>query len=74
MKERKYLQPLLYSLMVFIAVSISEKLGFSKYSTPSIEPISWKVFLYIGLPKAFCISLLLFLVLYFWKINKTRNK
>ena len=62
--------PFLCSLAIFVVVAMMEKIGYDKFSTPGIEPVSWAVFFKYGLPKAFLISLGFFLSLVFWKVRK----
>lgn len=59
----------IYSFVVFIVVAISEKIGFSKFSSPLIDPITWSDFVSKGLPKALIIAILFFLGLFFWKLR-----
>lgn len=72
-QDNDFIKPLIYSLIIFIIVGISEKVGFSKYSTPAIDPVPWSVFINKGLPKAFIISLIFFLGLFLWQIIKRKK-
>ena len=72
-ENTSFKRPLVYAAMVFIIVVVSEKIGFSKYSIPSIDPVSWAQFFQRGFPKAFLISLSVFLAMYFWQFLRKKH-
>lgn len=73
-KDDSIKKPLIFSIVVFIVYSISEKIGYHKYDIPSIQPVSWEEFFYCGLPKALLIGILSFLVIYSWKQFWSKGK
>jgi len=70
----KILKPFYSSSILFIFCLIYEKLGISKFSEPSIDPVSWKIFFTEGCHRAFYVSLAFFLWLCFWEFKKNEKK
>jgi len=70
----KILKPFYNSSILFIFCLIYEKLGISKFSEPSIDPVSWTIFFTEGCPRAFYVSLAFFLWLCFWEFRKKKRE
>ncbi len=67
-KYKSIKKPLMYSSLNFILFSTWMKLGISKGSPPSFNPISWEQFFHDEFTRVLLSSILIFLVLYAWQI------
>ena len=65
--------PLLYASSIFIFSAIMIKIGYSKYSNPSIDPISWQRFFYSGIFIALILGISSFLLFYVWQLYTKRQ-
>jgi len=62
---------LCYTGLIFLIVAASEKLGFSKYEIPSINPVPWSDFFSNGLVKSLIISVAFFVLYYGYQVYKS---
>lgn len=74
MKKNIFLKPFYRSLIAFTIMLIDEKIGFTKYSIPSIDPVPWSIFFAEGIFRAFYFSLAFFLCLCLWEFRKVKSQ
>lgn len=76
-RKWKYMNPklpFLFSFLIFLLTSISNKVGYKQWKTPwpSFDPMSWDEFFSGGLVVALLIGFLFFLLFYAWQLITKR--
>jgi hypothetical protein len=71
---KKYPKPtasFVYSILIFVVVATMGKVGFSKHSIPSFEPITWSQFIKTGLIKPLILSIVFFVLYYGYQLYRS---
>lgn len=61
-------RPFFLAAIFFFVACLDIKLGFEKYRGPAMNPITWDEFFETGLPSAFILGLIAFLLIYAWQL------